>query len=103
MKENDESYESEMAKNNDTMIEHWVVKEFDEYQYNIYLMALEEHEKKPKERDKDIHQYRDKFKDGKWTFSTSSGDHKGRVMYDILGIQLPYDKEYVKEIPFNAN
>src|SRR5699024_6150706 len=103
MKENDESYESEMAKNHATMREHWAVKEFEEYQYNLYQMALEEHEKKPKERDKDIHQYRDKFKDGKWMFSPSSGDHKGRVMYDILGIQLPYDKEYVKEKPFNAN
>ena len=103
MKENDESYESEMAKNHATMREHWAVKEFEEYQYNLYQMALEEHEKKPKERDKDIHQYRDKFKDGKWMFSPSSGDHKGRVIYDILGIQLPYDKEYVKEKPFNAN
>lgn len=103
MKENDESYESEMAKNHATMREHWAVKEFEEYQYNLYQMALEEHEKKPKERDKDIHQYRDKFKDGKWMFSPSSGDHKGRVMYDILGIQLPYDKEYIKEKPFNAN
>lgn len=103
MKENDESYESEMAKNHATMREHWAVKEFEEYQYNLYQMALEEHEKKPKDRDKDIHQYRDKFKDGKWMFSPSSGDHKGRVIYDILGIQLPYDKEYVKEKPFNAN
>ncbi|ANH50466.1 DNA polymerase [Staphylococcus phage pSco-10] len=103
MKENDESYESEMTKNHATMREHWAVKEFEEYQYNLYQMALEEHEKKPKERDKDIHQYRDKFKDGKWMFSPSSGDHKGRVMYDILGIQLPYDKEYIKEKPFNAN
>ena len=103
MKENDESYESEMAKNHATMREHWAVKEFEEYQYNLYQMALEEHEKKPKDRDKDIHQYRDKFKDGKWMFSPSSGDHKGRVIYDILGIQLPYDKEYVKDKPFNAN
>ncbi|WBF81825.1 DNA polymerase A [Staphylococcus virus vB_SurM-PSU5] len=103
MKENDESYESEMTKNHATMREHWAVKEFEEYQYNLYQMALEEHEKKPKDRDKDIHQYRDKFKDGKWMFSPSSGDHKGRVIYDILGIQLPYDKEYVKDKPFNAN
>lgn len=103
MKENDGSYESEMAKNHATMREHWAVKEFEEYQYNLYQMALEEHEKKPKDRDKDIHQYRDKFKDGKWMFSPSSGDHKGRVIYDILGIQLPYDKEYVKDKPFNAN
>ncbi len=103
MKENDESYESEMDKNHATMREHWAVKEFEEYQYNLYQMALEEHEKKPEDRDKDIHQYRAKFKDGKWMFSPSSGDHKGRVIYDILGIQLPYDKEYVKEKPFNAN
>lgn len=103
MKENDGSYESEMAKNHATMREHWAVKEFEEYQYNLYQMALEEHEKKPKDRDKDIHQYRDKFKDGKWMFSPSSGYHKGRVIYDILGIQLPYDKEYVKDKPFNAN
>ena len=103
MNENDKSYETEMINTHNEMRKHWAVEEFEEYQYNLYQMALEEHEKKPKDRDKDIHQYRDKFKDGKWMFSPSSGDHKAKVLYDILGLTLPYDKQYIKDKPFNAN
>lgn len=103
MKENDEAYEEEMKKTHEAMREHWAIKEFEENRYNLYQMALEEHEKPPKERDKDIHQYRDKFKEGKWQFSPSSGQHKGEVIYDILGLQLPYGKETIKDKPFNAN
>src|SRR5699024_8916026 len=57
---------------------------------------------KPKsERDPEIEAYRTKFKDNKWMFSPASGAHKGKVVYDILGVSVPYGKETVKDKPFN--
>lgn len=103
MQENDEAYRTEMQKTHDKMREHWAVKEFEEYQYNLYQLGVEEFSKPKKERDKEIESYRTKFKDGKWKFSPSSGAHKGKVLYDILDIKLPYDKNYIKDKPFNSN
>lgn len=104
MLKNDEAYINEMDKTQDRMREHWAVKEFEEARYNLYEAGLEEFEtKKPADRDKELAAYRTKFKDGGWKFSPSSGEHKGEILYNILGIKLPYDKQYIKEKPFNSN
>ena len=104
MEKNDEAYRKEMEKTHDKMREHWAVVEFEEIRYNLFEKGLEEFENKPpKDRDKELAEYRTKFKDGGWKFSPSSGEHKGEILYDILGISLPYDKQYVKDKPFNAN
>ena len=104
MEKNDEAYRKEMEKTHDKMREHWAVLEFEEIRYNLFEKGLEEFENKlPKDRDKELVNYRTKFKDGGWKFSPSSGEHKGEVLYDILGLHLPYDKQYVKDKPFNAN
>ena len=104
MKKNDEAYREEMEKTHEEMRKHWAVVEFEEIRYNLFEKGLEEFENKPpKDRDKELAEYRTKFKDGGWKFSPSSGEHKGEILYDILGISLPYDKQYVKDKPFNAN
>ena len=104
MEQNDKAYIDEMDKTHEKMREHWAVKEFEEIRYNLYEKGLEEFEtKKPNERDKELIEYKNKFKDGGWKFKPSSGEHKGEILYSILGIQLPYDKQYVKDKPFNAN
>lgn len=104
MKKNDEAYREEMEKTHKEMRKHWAVVEFEEIRYNLFEKGLEEFENKaPKDRDKELADYRTKFKDGEWKFSPSSGEHKGEILYDILGISLPYDKQYVKDKPFNAN
>lgn len=104
MLKNDETYITEMDKTQDKMREHWAVKEFEEARYNLYEAGLEEFEtKKPADRDKELAEYRTKYKDGGWKFSPSSGEHKGEILYSILGIQLPYDKQYIKDKPFNSN
>lgn len=102
MYKNDEFYINEMDKTHQDIRKHWAVQEFEESRYNLYQLALEEHEKKPAERDTEIHGYRAKFKDEGWKFTPSSGEHKGEVLYNILGIQLPYSKETVKDKPFNS-
>ncbi|UVD42327.1 DNA polymerase I [Staphylococcus phage vB_SauM-V1SA19] len=101
MHKNDEFYINEMEKTHQEIREHWAIQEFEETRYNLYQLALAEHEKKPSDRDKEIHEYRAKFKDEGWKFKPSSGDHKGEVLYSILGIQLPYSKETVKDKPFS--
>lgn len=98
---NDESYEKELENTVNKMREHWSVKEFEEYQYSLYEAGLEEFSKPKSERDPEIEAYRTKFKDNKWMFSPASGAHKGKVVYDILGISVPYGKETVKDKPFN--
>lgn len=98
---NDESYERELENTVNKMREHWSVKEFEEYQYSLYEAGLEEFSKPKSERDPEIEAYRTKFKDNKWMFSPASGAHKGKVVYDILGISVPYGKETVKDKPFN--
>lgn len=104
MEENDKAYREEMEKTHDEMRKHWAVLEFEEVRYNLFEKGLEEFENKPpKDRDKELAEYRTKFKDGGWKFSPSSGEHKGEILYDILGLHLPYDKQYVKDKPFNAN
>lgn len=104
MEKNDKVYREKMGKTHEEMRKHWSVVEFEEIRYNLFEKGLEEFENKsPKDRDKELVQYRTKFKDGGWKFSPSSGEHKGEILYDILGISLPYDKQYVKDKPFNAN
>ena len=98
---NDESYEKELENTVNKMREHWSVKEFEEYQYSLYEAGLEEFSKPKSERDPEIEAYRTKFKDNKWMFSPASGAHKGKVVYDILGVSVPYGKETVKDKPFN--
>ena len=98
---NDESYEKELENTVNKMREHWSVKEFEEYQYSLYEAGLEEFSKPKSERDLEIEAYRTKFKDNKWMFSPASGAHKGKVVYDILGVSVPYGKETVKDKPFN--
>lgn len=102
MNKNDKAYNDELTKIENKVRNHWLIKEFEETRYDLYLVGVEEFESKPpKERDKELTQYRDKFKDNGWKFKISSGAHKGEILYNILGITLPFDQNYVKNSPFN--
>lgn len=101
MEKNNEVYNKELDKVENRVRNHPLIKEFEESRYELYLAGVEEFENNtPKERDKEITQYRDKFKNGSWKFKISSGVHKGEVLYDILSIMLPYDQNYVKSASF---
>lgn len=102
MSKNDEAYRSKMEELTDKMREHWAVKEFEQTQYDLYMLGVEEFSKPVKERDKEIAKYRDKFKGEKWRFNPTSSAHTGAVMYNILGIQLPEDRNYIKDTPFKS-
>ena len=100
MSKNDEAYIKELNNTESKIRKHWAVQEFEETRYNLYQLALEEHEKKPSERDKEIHEYRAKFKDEGWKFNPGSGEHLANILYNILGFTLPYDQHYIKANPF---
>lgn len=101
MAKNDKAYEKELRDIETNLREFWAVKEFEEERYNVYQMALEEHEKKPSERDKETHQYRAKYTDGGWKFNPGSGEHIAYVVYNILSFTLPYDQNYIKKTSFD--
>lgn len=104
MKENDKAYKEEMEKVTNEVRSHWAVQEFEEEKYNLYLEALKEfNNNKPKDRDSELVKYKSKYKDDGWKFKTSSGSNIGEVLYKIIGIFPPYEKDYIKEKPFNSN
>ncbi|WAX23341.1 DNA polymerase I [Staphylococcus phage vB_SauM_VL10] len=97
---NDDAYYKELIDIEDKIRSHWTVKEFEEERYSLYQLSLVEHEKKPSERDKSIHEYRAKFKNDGWKFNPGSGEHLANILYRILGFYLPYDQNYIKSTPY---
>lgn len=79
-----------------------VVQQLEEEHIQLYQAGLAEWAKDKKDRDEEVAKLRDKYKDGKTVFNPSSASHKGRVLYKMLGITLPYDKESIKDKPFDA-
>ena len=71
----------------------------------LYQAGLAEWAKPPKERDSEIAKLRDKYKisetDNKVEFNPSSSTHKGKLLYKVMGLTLPYDKESIKDKPFD--
>lgn len=83
------------------------VQQLEKYHMNLYKMGLEEWKKPPKERNKEIAKLRDKYKitdkENKTAFKPSSSTHKGELLFKIMGLSLPYDKESVKDSAFSKN
>lgn len=82
------------------------VQKLEEYHLNLYKMGLEEWKKPPKERNKEVAKLRDKYKiteeENKTEFKPSSSIHKGELLFKIMGLSLPYDKESIKDSAFNS-
>ena len=78
------------------------VKKLEEEHRLLYQAGVEEFEKPVKDRDKEIANLRNKYnpEKGKTDFNPTSPDHKGKLLYKIMKLTLPYDKECIKEKPF---
>lgn len=72
-----------------------VESEYKEY----YEMGLAEMAKKPADRDKEIAKWRNKYKT-KLKFNPRSGADKGKVLFDVLNIKLPFERDYIKDKPW---
>ena len=81
------------------------VQELEAEHMALYKAGLEEWKKPKAERDTEVAKLRDKYKisdkENKVKFNPGSAVHKGKVLYKILGLTLPYDKESIKEKPFD--
>lgn len=81
------------------------VQELEEEHMALYKAGLAEWQKPKAERDEAIAKLRDKYKitptENNVNFSPSSSVHKGKLLYKIMGLTLPYDKESIKDKPFD--
>lgn len=84
-----------------------VVQQLEDEHMALWKRGCEEFAKPVKERDPVIVKLRDKYKitkkENKVQFNPSSAPHKGKILYKLLGITLPYDKESIKDKPFDDN
>lgn len=77
------------------------VKTFEDGLDALYRLGCEEALKPKDERDEEIYKLKNKYK-GKTMFNPNSSGHKGEVLYRILGITLPYNKEMIKDDAMNS-
>lgn len=70
------------------------VKMLEEQHRVLYEKGLAEWAIPKADRDEEVAKLRDKYKK-KLKFNPNSPDDKKRVLYDIMGIRLPYNKEYL--------
>lgn len=81
------------------------VKQLEEEHMTLYKAGVAEMAKPLKDRDPSIASLRDKYKitdtENKTHFKPSSADHKGKLLFRIMGLTLPYDKESIKASAFD--
>lgn len=79
-----------------------LVKEIETDKETLYQKGLMEWTKPPKERDKNIAKFRNKYKD-KTAFNPKSADDASTLLFDKMGYTLPYDKNYIKAKAWDSN
>lgn len=77
------------------------VKQLEEEHLLLYETGLEEWTKPKADRDPEVAKLKDSYKK-KLKFNPNSSDDKGKVLYRILGITLPYGKETIKQGAFDS-
>ncbi|WBF82205.1 DNA polymerase I [Mammaliicoccus virus vB_MscM-PMS2] len=100
-KSNDDNYKEELANITKQINEHWSAQEVINEKNKLYMLAVEDfNNNKPKDRDKELLKIRNKYKHRVIDFNPKSGDDKGKLFFDVLGIELPFQKEFLKDKPF---
>lgn len=100
-KSNDDTYKEELANITKKINEHWSAQEVINEKNKLYMLAVEDfNNNKPKDRDKELLKIRNKYKDSVIDFNPKSGDDKGKLFFDVLGVELPFQKEFLKDKPF---
>lgn len=95
-RETAKAYRKEEARLVEAMRKLPSVKIVEEEHREFYERGLKEWEVPPAERDKEIANWRNKYKN-KLEFNPRSGADKGKVLFDVLNIELPLDKDFVKD------
>lgn len=80
-----------------------IIQEFEQRNQELYEMSIEHFvNTPPQERDKTLVNMRTRFKKNGTKFRPTSSDDKKKVLYDMLGIKLPYDKESIVDTAWDA-
>lgn len=98
---NNDNYKQKLKEIIEEINNHWSAQEVIDEKNKLYMLAVEDfNSNKPADRDKELMKIRNKYKDSVIDFNPKSGDDKGKLFFDVLGIELPYQKEFIKDKPF---
>lgn len=98
---NNDNYKQKLKEIIKEINNHWSAQEVIDEKNKLYMLAVEDfNSNKPADRDKELMKIRNKYKDSVIDFNPKSGDDKGKLFFDVLGIELPYQKEFIKDKPF---
>lgn len=101
--ENDKVYEDKLKEVEDKIANHWSAQEVISEKAYLYQLGVEEFAKPPAERDKVLANYRTKYKPEKQIFNPGSIDDKAKLLFEVLGMELPYNREFIKKSALDAN
>lgn len=99
-KSNNQAYSQELENIIKKINEFWGAREVIEYKTKMYELGLEEMNKPTKERDNELLKWRNKYKNETIDFNPQSSWDKGKLFFDILGVELPYQKEFITKKVF---
>ena len=99
-KSNNQAYSQELENIIKKINEFWGAREVVEYKTKMYELGLEEMNKPTKERDNELLKWRNKYKNETIDFNPQSSWDKGKLFFDILGVELPYQKEFITKKVF---
>ena len=98
MQDIDREYGKELETITEKLREIPAVKELGQRNEELYLLSVEHFANTPpKERDEQLVKLRSNFRKNGTEFRPTAPDDKRKVLFDILGIRPPYDKESVVE------
>lgn len=103
MKDIDREYTKEAERLTEELRNHPAIKEFEQYQQDLYTLAMEHFSSTPpKERNPELVKLRTNLKKNGTKFRPSSATDKKKVLFDILDIKPPYDKESIVDKAWDA-
>lgn len=101
--ENDKVYEEKLKEVEESITNHWSAQEVISEKSYLYQLGVEEFAKPPAERDKVLANYKTKYKPEKQIFNPGSIDDKAKLLFEVLGMELPYNREFIKKSALDAN
>lgn len=89
-----ERYLEEEERLEEVMREHPIVQKLEDEHRQLYERGLQEWTIPKQERDLEVAKLRDRYKN-KLKFNPNANVDKQRILFDLTGIRLPYNREYL--------
>lgn len=97
-----ERYIEEEERLEEAMREHPIVQKLEDEHRQLYERGLQEWTIPKQERDLEIAKLRDRYKN-KLKFNPNAYGDKQRVLFDLTGIRMPYNREYLVDSAVDNN